>query len=207
MLVCPVDWVATMLAADSKSLDRQKALRETAPAKFPQLRERGWISHNDLVCLIKSTDLVLIKDLSPYFDPPPQTPKSPDFLKQMEKLKAQQEELEYQRLVGSLPGQHGRPSVLQEAKEVKHQLTTIVNVLISVVSVAYAVWYWTGSVNLFNDATRVLLALFAAILVLVAEVVVFGGYLRRVDEAKQRERKKKEVRKVVHSVTFTKKTQ
>ncbi|KAG7830466.1 hypothetical protein KL920_002104 [Ogataea angusta] len=196
-----------MLAAESKSLDGKKALRQTAPSKFPQFKERGWISHNDLVSLISSTDLVLIKDLSPYFDTPPRTPKSPEFLRQMEELKARQEELEYQKLVGSLPGQLGRPSVLQEAKEVKHQVTTIVNVLISVVSVAYAVWYWTGSVNLFNDATRVLLALFASILVLVAEVVVFGGYLRRVDEAKQRERKKKEVRKVVDSVTFTKKTQ
>ncbi|KAG7881581.1 hypothetical protein KL905_000935 [Ogataea polymorpha] len=185
----------------------EEALRQIEPSKFPEFKKRGWISHNDLACLIRSCDLVLIKDLSPYFDVPPQTPKSPDFLRQMEELKARQEELEYQKLVGSLPGQIGRPSALQEAKEVKHQVTTIVNVLISVVSVAYAVWYWTGSVNLFNDATRVLLALFAAILVLVAEVVVFGGYLRRVDEAKQRERRKKEVRKVVNSVTFTKKSQ
>lgn len=101
-------------------------------------------------------------------------------------------------------------SVGQTAKEVKHQLTTIVNILITVVSAGYAVWYWSGnSMGLSRDTggasnmgIRVLLSLFAAVLVLIAEVVVFGGYLRKVDDARTKENALVEDRSVVQTIVI-----
>ena len=101
-------------------------------------------------------------------------------------------------------------SVGQTAKEVKHQLTTIVNILITVISAGYAVWYWSGnSMGLSRDTggasnmgIRVLLSLFAAVLVLIAEVVVFGGYLRKVDDARTKENALVEDRSVVQTIVI-----
>ncbi|CDK29493.1 unnamed protein product [Kuraishia capsulata CBS 1993] len=135
----------------------------------------------------------------------PKAKKSPEFLRQMERLRQRQQELEYQELVKNStlsfslnPG--SSPSAV--TKELKHQVTTIINILISVVSVGYAVWYWTGTSMNINDAYRILLCLFFSILVLIAEVVVFGGYLRKIEEARSVERKKIEVKKVIESVSF-----
>ncbi|GMF57257.1 unnamed protein product [[Candida] boidinii] len=141
----------------------------------------------------------------------------------MERLRLKQQELEYQNLIrgdsgdmssGAAAGHRQslrqaddepRQSAAQQMKEVRNQLTTILNVFVSVASVGYAVWYWSGtsmgSYHL-NDGYRVLLALAFALLVLVAEVVVFSGYLRRVDEAREKERGKREVRTVLASVVL-----
>ncbi|GMF03840.1 unnamed protein product [Ambrosiozyma monospora] len=91
----------------------------------------------------------------------------------------------------------------QQNKQLKQQLTTIFNIFISVVSVGYAVWYWSGSSMRLNDGVRILLCLFFSLLVLVAEVVMFGGYLKKIDDARIVERKKKEVKHVVETVTFS----
>lgn len=93
------------------------------------------------------------------------------------------------------------------AKELKHQITTIVNVLITVISVGYAVWYWSGSsmgLSIINngDGFRILLSLFAALIVLIAEVVVFGGYLRKVDDARTKEKKMVENRTIVQTTVI-----
>lgn len=123
----------------------------------------------------------------------------------MEKLRLKAKEEEYQRLIRpseqftTLYDNHDQETLTPAAasKELKNQVTTIVNVLISVGSVVYAVWYWTDSSMKMKDSWRVLLCLFSGVLVLVAEVVVYMGYLNRIEEAKIRERKKKEVKKVV----------
>lgn len=88
---------------------------------------------------------------------------------------------------------------LQEHKQVKSQITTIFNIFISVASVTYAVWYWTYSSMRLSDAYRILLCLFFGLLVLIAEVVVYMSYLNKVEEAKIKERSKKEIKKVVKS--------
>ncbi|ODV87448.1 hypothetical protein CANARDRAFT_5979 [[Candida] arabinofermentans NRRL YB-2248] len=163
--------------------------------------------------------LELLKGSSIYKHPPPTAAKTPEFLKMMEQLRLKEQEYEYQKLVKS-GNRYGGSRVfkldagsndddefetltpLQQTKQVNHQLTTIFNIFVSVASVGYAVWYWTGTSMRISDAYRVLLSLFFSILVLVAEVVVFGGYLRKVEEAKKTERKKKEIQKVVDTVTF-----
>lgn len=123
----------------------------------------------------------------------------------MKKLRLQAKEDEYQKLVrpselySTLYDNYGQEMITPAAasKQLKNQITTMVNVFISVASVAYAVWYWTASSMKMKDSWRVLLSLFSGILVLVAEVVVYMGYLNRIEEAKLRERNKKEVKKVV----------
>ena len=48
-----------------------------------------------------------------------------------------------------------------------------------------------------NDGVRVLLSLGVAVVVGVAEAVVFAGYLRKVDEARRKERGRREVKTVI----------
>lgn len=152
--------------------------------------------------------------------------KTDEFKALMSRLRAEEKEREYRTLlkrghdagahvdgIGSyafLAGRGQAGSAGQAAKEVKHQLTTIVNILITVVSAGYAVWYWSGSsMGLSRDAgaagnmgVRVLLSLFAAVLVLVAEIVVFGGYLRKVDDARTKEHALVEDRSVVQTIVI-----
>ncbi|EAZ63142.2 vacuolar H+-ATPase assembly protein [Scheffersomyces stipitis CBS 6054] len=135
-------------------------------------------------------------------------PKSREFVKSMEKLRLQEKENEYQRLVNPAPQystlyeNSAAPDITpaMASKELKNQITTIVNILISVASVAYAIWYWTESSWKLPDSYRILLCLFFALLVLVAEVVVYLGYLNKIEEARKTERSKKEVKKVIRTV-------
>ncbi|GME97211.1 unnamed protein product [[Candida] boidinii] len=177
-----------------------------------------------------SSDLTLLQLVSScksYAEPAAAaSEKTPEYTQLMEKLRLKQQELEYQDLIrgdtgdmssGAAMGhrqslkQAGddddgpRQTASQQMKELRNQLTTILNMFVSVASVGYAVWYWSGtSMGNYhlNDGYRVLLALAFALLVLVAEVVVFSGYLRRVDEAREKERGKREVRTVLASVVL-----
>ncbi|RCK63622.1 Vacuolar ATPase assembly integral membrane protein VPH2 [Candida viswanathii] len=174
-----------------------------------------YISHKELVkfyqtCRPTPSLLHLIQQ-SKLHTPPFETykqPKTKEFLKSMEKLRLEAKELEYRRLINPTPqfstlydeklNEHD-PTPQQAAKEVKNQLTTIVNIIISVVSVAYAIWYWTETSWGLPVSYRVLLSVFFGLLVLVAEVVVYMGYINKIEEARTRERKKKEVKKVVRT--------
>lgn len=135
-------------------------------------------------------------------------PKSRKFIKSMETLRLRAKEEEYQRLVHPskemntlyetrFDAENVTPA--QAAKEVKSHVTTIVNIFVSVVSVAYAIWYWTETSWKIRDSYRVLLCLFFGLLILVAEVVVYLGYLNKIEEAKIKERNKKEVKTVIRS--------
>lgn len=169
------------------------------------IKSRGWITTNDLIYISQHYKLPLnklIKGLSPYFEPPvPKRQYTPEFQSQLNKLQKKLDEEEYQELINrgkyKLDEDYISPS--EFAKEVKSQITTIVNILVSVLSVVYAIWYWTDNYQ-FNQAYRVLLCLFFGILILVAEVVVFNSYIRKIDEAKIKERKKKEVKKIIDTV-------
>jgi len=169
------------------------------------IKSRGWITTNDLIYISQQYNISLsslTRNLKVYIPPP--TPKrqyTPEFQAQLNKLHSQLEEKQYQELINkgkyNIDDEYISPSDF--AKEVKNQLTTIVNILVSVCSVVYAIWYWTDNYQ-FNQAYRVLLCLFFGILVLIAEVVVFNAYLRKIEEAKLKEQKKKEVKRVIDTV-------
>lgn len=186
------------------------------------LIEQGVISNADLKSfylrckptssmreLLKSTRLHLENRNSKNAD----TPKTKEFLESMERLRLQAAEDEYQLLLkrGEEPNFIAGPSrKLDEddlspakmQKEIKSHITTIFNVLVSVGSVVYAIWYWTETSWKINDAYRVLLCLFFGLLILVAEVVVYLGYLNKIDDARAKERSKVEVKKVIRTTTL-----
>ncbi|CUM63320.1 uncharacterized protein PRCAT00000891001 [Priceomyces carsonii] len=135
-------------------------------------------------------------------------PKSLAFLKSMEILRLKAKEEEYQKLITpstgyltlyeNLDGYEITPA--KAHKELKSQLTTIVNIFISVGSVVYAIWYWTETSWRLEIGLRVLLCLFFGLLILVAEVVVYMGYLNKIEEAKLKERKKKEIKTLIKTL-------
>lgn len=137
-------------------------------------------------------------------------PKTEEFLKSMELLKLKAKEEEYRRLVQpklaytTLYQDDGDDDFnpVKAHKETKSHITTIFNILISVGSVVYAIWYWTDSSWKIRDSYRVLLCVFFGLLILVAEVVVYLSYLNKIEEAKIKERNKKEVKRVIRTVNL-----
>ncbi|CAI4046009.1 hypothetical protein SUVZ_11G1000 [Saccharomyces uvarum] len=132
---------------------------------------------------------------------------SEDFKKNLEFLKYQEQELEYQTMVKrnkpiSSLREEDELTPSQINKQIKEQVTTVFNVLVSVVSVVVAIWYWTGTSTKFPVHIRLLLCLFFGILVLVADVVVYNSYLRKLEEAKVNERTKVEKKKVLEKITL-----
>lgn len=168
------------------------------------------ISHDDLILLAQhlSCSLAELTTGSQIYFPPKKAPppKSKEYLELMESLKIKQQEDEYQQLIGNknrIDSDQDYISPGMAVKELREQLSTIVNIAISVGSVAFAVWYWSGTSTHWSLPIRTLLALFAAILVLVAESVVYLGYKNKIAEAKAAEQNKHEVKQVVSSVPIT----
>lgn len=178
-----------------------------------------FIARSQLVNLARLTETplsVLTRNLSIYVPPAPKSPpKTKEYLQLMEKLRRQEEEKEYMAMIGSstngaLNNFHsvgGDDDIEltpgQQVKQVKEQLTTILNIAISVASVAFAIWYWSANYSNWSLALRTLLSIFGALLTVVAETVVYLGYKRRVKEAAVKERKKKEKKSVVSNYGLT----
>lgn len=125
---------------------------------------------------------------------------SEEFKAQLNRLRAVQEEKEYQQMInrdGLYEGsdENEAPSVAQMNKEIKEQVSAVFNVLLTVFGSVYAVWYATGYG--WDIHLRVLLCLFSGILVLIADVVMYNAYYRKIEEARRVERGKKESKKVL----------
>jgi TMEM199 family protein len=80
--------------------------------------------------------------------------------------------------------------------DVDRQMALILNVLLSIVACAGAIWV---AARWWNTPARLALSMSGSILVGVAEVVVYSGYIRRVGEAKGKERGVKEVKEIVNT--------
>ncbi|ODQ81832.1 hypothetical protein BABINDRAFT_32012 [Babjeviella inositovora NRRL Y-12698] len=195
--------LSTLISQSNLSEDAKEALKT-----------KDYITHSELFEFYKSQSPTpafadLLKSTSVYKPAKivEEVPKTKEYLKTMRQLRLRKEEEDYQRLVNPHVSTYDQNSLREDApltpaqatKELKSQITTIINILLSVGSVVYAIWYWTNTSWKLNDAYRVLLCLFFGILVLVAEVVVFNGYLTKIDDAKKTERRKKEVKSVVET--------
>ena len=192
---------------------------------------RGWITHKDLIKLYRmhifklgqskvKQDHTLLEFMAGsriYRKPVVALKKTREFTELMEKLRLKQKELDYQKMVNAdlasgdlhrmielerekVEGTDHRPSNV--AKEVKSQLSTVINIMFTTISVAYAVWYWTGSSTNMSLEARVLCSLLFTLLALVAEVVVFSGYVRKVRIARVEERQKPGKELIVESIKF-----
>lgn len=80
--------------------------------------------------------------------------------------------------------------------DVDRQMALIFNVLISIVACAAAIWI---AAKWWSTPARLALSMSGSALVGVAEVVVYSGYLRRVGEAKGKEKQVKEVKEIVNT--------
>ncbi|TKA67540.1 hypothetical protein B0A49_07623 [Cryomyces minteri] len=82
--------------------------------------------------------------------------------------------------------------------DINRQTTLILNVLVSILACAVAIWV---AARHWPVPARLALSMGGSALVAVADVVVYGGYIRRVGEAKgaEMERERREVREVVET--------
>lgn len=78
--------------------------------------------------------------------------------------------------------------------DINRQITVIFNVLVSIVACAVAIWV---AARYRSTPVRLALSMAGSIIVGIAEVVVYGGYIRKLGEAKGDAKKVKEVKEVV----------
>jgi len=78
--------------------------------------------------------------------------------------------------------------------DISRQITLILNVLISVVACGAAIWI---AARWWDTPARLALSMSGSLLVGIAEVVVYSGYIRRLAEAKQKEGAVKEIKEIV----------
>lgn len=146
--------------------------------------------------------------------PPPKQPQTPEYHALMARLRAAEEARSYERMLNAPPtretfqqrfphshvpkrfslGEDEVDDVTYE--EVHRQIILIINVLISIVCVAVFVWV---AARHWGVGKRLGLAMGSAVAVGVAEVVVYSGYVRKVQEAKLAEKKKPEIKEIVAS--------
>jgi hypothetical protein len=163
------------------------------------------------------TTLASLLQNSSIYTPPPPAPaaKSPQYLALMARLRAEEEARSYERMLHPPPTRETFsqrfPAVAADFslgataprdseeddlsyEEVHRQIILIINILISVVCVAVFVWiaarHWTVG-------KRLGLSMGSSLAIAVAEVVVYGGYVRKVKEAKLLEKKKPEIKEIV----------
>jgi TMEM199 family protein len=78
--------------------------------------------------------------------------------------------------------------------DVDRQMALIFNIFLSIVACAAAIWV---AARWWSTPARLALSMSGSMLVGVAEVVVYSGYIRRVGDAKVKEKSVKEIKKVM----------
>lgn len=81
-------------------------------------------------------------------------------------------------------------------EDINRQMAMIANVLLSILACAGAIWI---AARWWSTPARLALSMSGSLLVGVAEVVVYGGYIRRVSEAKGKEKSVQEIKEVVRT--------
>ena len=98
----------------------------------------------------------------------------------MKQLQLSLEEKEYQDMIK----QESRSSLAetqQELKMLKNQLSTVINVGISIFTAAMAAWYWTAS---WSTSQRVLASLLSSVALGAIETFLYFRYLAKIDMQK-----------------------
>ena len=81
-------------------------------------------------------------------------------------------------------------------KDVDRQLTLIINVLVTVIACSIAVWIVARR---WDTPQRLALSMFSSVVLAIAEVVVYWGYINRLKTAKKTERKRVEKKKITET--------
>jgi hypothetical protein len=80
--------------------------------------------------------------------------------------------------------------------DINREMAVIANVLLSIIACAGAIWV---AARWWSTPARLALSMSGSLLVGVAEVVVYGGYIRRLSEAKGKEKGLEEIKEVVRT--------
>ncbi|RYP51340.1 hypothetical protein DL768_003344 [Monosporascus sp. mg162] len=163
----------------------------------------------------------LLRGATVYAPPPPPKPEpSEEYKALMARLRREEEERSYERMIHKGPPREtfaqrfpasrmahsfaevNRPSKASdmgdddafEHGEVQKQITLIFNFLVSIIGCGIALWlaarWWSTSARLF-------LSLGGSIVVAIAEVAVYSAYTWRMSEGEKKENKKKEIREII----------
>jgi hypothetical protein len=152
--------------------------------------------------------------------PPPKKEPTPEFARLMARLRAEEEARIYDRMTNPNPltrlesfsqrfpqtpqfslGADVPTSEEDELsyEEVHRQIILIINVIVSVVACAVFVWV---AARHWSAPKRLGLSMGSSGAVAIAEVVVYSGYVRKVAEAKRKEKRKPEIKEIVQSWIF-----
>ena len=135
----------------------------------------------------------------------PRTERTSEYKDLMARLKREEEARQYERMTNALNEDKSsigvnskpKPSTIRSSDQdeemtfadVNRQVTLIINVLVTIIACGIAIWlvsyHWSAP-------KRLALSMGGSGLVGVAEVVIYAGYIRRLSEAKSKEKRKKE---------------
>lgn len=185
------------------------------------------ISHLQIVALsrqLKSINAIpyhldaLLRGSHVYIPPPPPKPtQTPEYKALMARLRRDAEEREYVRLTKAAPASETYSRNLPATSpafafasteayieaspddeitydDVNRQLTLILNVVISIIACSAALWMVS---KWWSTPARLALSFTGSLVVAVAEVGVYFGYIRKVKESVMEEKAVKEVRELV----------
>ncbi|GAN04873.1 hypothetical protein MAM1_0075d04339 [Mucor ambiguus] len=146
-----------------------------------------------------STDLVeyVAKQLAGsglYFPPKQVVPQDPKFLAYLDKLRAEQQERDYNKMVSGVISSEDQKFNLgikpDELKEVKSHIATIFNILFSMIAVYVAVY--KVSQSMFNDlGLQVLTGLAGAFFIGTVEVILYTKYAYAATSEKKKTKNQK----------------
>lgn len=136
----------------------------------------------------------------------------------MQRLRREEEALAYERMIHSRPASesfaqrfptssHAKlfpassKSLAEDEDEVTYadinrQVALIINIMVSIVACSVAIWL---AASHWSTPRRLGLSMGGSGIVAIAEVVVYGGYLRRVKEAKDKGKKEVETKEIIKS--------
>ncbi|OBT63339.1 hypothetical protein VE03_07240 [Pseudogymnoascus sp. 23342-1-I1] len=185
------------------------------------------ISHLQIVALsrqLKSINATpchldaLLRGSRVYIPPPPPKPtQTPEYKALMARLRRDAEEREYVRLTKTAPASEtysrnlpatspafafasteayieASPDDEITYNDINRQLTLILNVLISIIACSAALWMVS---KWWSTPARLALSFAGSLIVAVAEVGVYFGYIRKIKESVKEEKAVKEVRELV----------
>ncbi|KAH8552601.1 endoplasmic reticulum-based factor for assembly of V-ATPase-domain-containing protein [Umbelopsis sp. PMI_123] len=136
----------------------------------------------------------LMKGSSIYRPPVLRLPRNPELQARLDKISADNQNKEYAQMVKSVVGSEKDKLAFNiphdEMQEIRGHIAAIVNVLFSIIA-CFGAFYKMSGVLTSDNGIRVLLSMFGAIIVGIAEVVLYMSYLRVATTAPGKPAKKK----------------
>ncbi|KAK5124527.1 hypothetical protein LTR85_001744 [Meristemomyces frigidus] len=151
--------------------------------------------------------------------PPPKKEPTPEYKALMRRLRQQEEERQYERMINPVhppetfgqrfpsaayafnPATSHGASAADEVDDVTYadvnrQMILIINVLISIITCSVFIWV---AARRWSVPSRLGLSMSGSGLVAAAEVAIYMGYIRRLNDARQKEVKKVEQKEIVET--------